>query len=149
MTAERGNDMAATATAKKSRIAMVVDPVPSDRQTLRDRLEEIGYRVVTAEIGAEASERLQSLGGRVCLVIADLNATDREGIPLTQSVKKDNPGIEMILTSGLPLDPDRIHHRGADAFLHKPVTEQDLRRLVSGASDEVDRRSRGREPVPC
>jgi DNA-binding response OmpR family regulator len=96
------------------------------------RLEHSGYRVVTARDGEEAL-RL-ALAERPALAVIDIMMPKLDGYELTRRLRsheetKDMPVI--LLTARVQeADVDRGFEAGADDYLRKPFSPQELRSRV-------------------
>jgi putative two-component system response regulator len=112
---------------------LVVDDEPDVRDTLREHLTGLGYRVVTA---ASAEAALEALGGTAPdLILTDVRMPGMSGIDLCKRLKADarfqlTPVI--ILTVASDLD-SRVAGlaAGADDFFAKPVEFIELRTRVA------------------
>src|SRR4029078_11310551 len=77
---------------------LVIDDVPSVRETLAEMLEGMGQRVVLAESGEMA---LQLLGTNECqLVFTDLAMPDMDGWETTREIRKRWPDMNVVLVTG-------------------------------------------------
>jgi class 3 adenylate cyclase len=112
---------------------LVVDDDPETREALEDQLTMLGYRVVSAETGEAALDRLQGLA--VDLAITDVHMGGMSGIELCSRVKSD-PRLQLIpvilLTGAADLDT-RVAGlgAGADDVFAKPVSSMELRTRVA------------------
>jgi PAS domain S-box-containing protein len=106
-----------------------------DEATLREHLAQKlsdTYVVDTAGNGNEAL--LAVMRAKPALVVTDIVMPDMDGVELLVTLRQ-NPGtrsIPVLLISGRAADEYRIEgfKQGADGFLAKPYTEQDLRALI-------------------
>lgn len=100
------------------------------RELSRELLEDMGYRVVTAEDGREARARFDD---SIDLVITDLNLPDEKGPDLMEDFWARRPDVPAIVTSGAgPEEPSirRVLARPRTAYVSKPVDIDDLDRVV-------------------
>jgi CheY-like chemotaxis protein len=103
---------------------LIVDDDRRLRETIAELLAEDGYRVVTAEHGARALERLR--GEHVCMVLLDLMMPTKSGWQVLADLVGDPElprvpvGVISALVTETPL--------GTVGVLHKPF---DLDRLLS------------------
>jgi CheY-like chemotaxis protein len=97
---------------------------------LKEIVQMLGYRPVTAASGNQALERLSS--GAVDLVITDMNMPGMSGLELMSRVKQTTPQMPVVLISGYGLEhaamTARKHH--ADGFIGKPFHLEDLRHCI-------------------
>jgi len=67
------------------------------------------------------------------VVILDNKLPDGYGIDIIPELKKNQPGLKVIMISGLTdAVMDLALENGADAFLHKPFTKDQLYKSVQG-----------------
>ena len=108
----------------KTPTVLIVDDDRHLRETIAELLSEDGYRVVTAEHGSRALERMQ--GEHVCMVLLDLMMPTKSGWQVLAELLGDPAlprvpvGVISALVTETPL--------GTDGVLHKPF---DLDRLLS------------------
>jgi len=114
------------------------------RDALGELLEEEGYRVVAAEDGRSALERLYA-GARPDLIILDLRMPVMDGWEF-RALQKADPALAEIPIVALSADGSaKAAAIDAHAYVRKPVTADALLAVVSKVFGEVDRkRLRGR-----
>lgn len=108
--------------------------VVEDNDELRDatvdalRLE--GHRV----LGLDCAEALpeQASWRRIDLMLVDLNLPGEDGLALTQRVRAIQPdiGIIMVTARGLSTDKRRGYDSGADIYMTKPVSLDELNAAI-------------------
>jgi CheY-like chemotaxis protein len=100
---------------------IIVDDNEEFRLILRTVLERKGFVVTEASDGQEAIERMSTDPFR--LAIVDLDMPRMNGIELTRRVKKDHPGVPVMMITAYAsfYAPGEILAAGVDAFLQKPV----------------------------
>ncbi len=79
---------------------LVVDDEPEIRRLLVDVLSSPACRVVTAENGADAVEKLQR--GRFSAVVTDINMPRMDGLELLRWIKKNRRKEAVVVMSGSP-----------------------------------------------
>ena len=115
---------------------LVVDDEPVIRQITRATLVRHGYRVLCANEGVEALATFESQrqqGVAIRLVLTDLMMPVMDGPELIRALRRLDPHVKIIATSGL-LDVDVIEElqRASDmVFLQKPFSAEKLLRTVS------------------
>jgi len=112
--------------------------VEDDRDVLaatRDRVEELGYTVVTATSGDEALEMLKN-GLPVDLVFSDIVMPGRlNGIQLAVAVRPLRPELKWLLTSGFTGGAlERLDLPSDFHFLQKPYSQKDLAEKLVAAT---------------
>jgi len=100
-------------------LVLIVDDETPIRRFLRVSLAGEGYRVVEAETGAEALERIA--GQRPDVVILDLGLPDRDGLDLTREIREWS-GVPIVVLSAREKENDKVAalEAGADDYVTKP-----------------------------
>jgi DNA-binding response OmpR family regulator len=126
---------------------LVVDDEPDIRQTLRVFLETAGYRVSEAGNAMEAL-RLAKVTSPA-LILLDLNMPGPGGLTVLKKLKSDPvfKASVMVLTAGTDLESALAGiAAGADAYMTKPVTRDQLlaqvTELMPGGNTDTRRRDR-------
>src|SRR5438034_3125684 len=116
----------------KARI-LVVDDDATMREALRDTLDAEGYGVVAVANAIHAIAELERQ--ETDLVLADLTLPRVSGLELLDSVRRQWPGIEVIVITGqgsIETAVDAIK-RGAYHYVTKPFTPDEILHLVGQA----------------
>ena len=89
-------------------------------------LQKLGYRVLSVSNGNRAIEILKE--NKVAFVILDMLMPGMNGFEIYHKMKKIQPDLKIILTSGYTEDqPDqRSESIGFDGFIQKPFNLQQL-----------------------
>ena len=111
---------------------LVVDDVSSVRDLICDYLRKGGYQVIKADNGKEALE--QAINKKPDVIITDIVMPEMNGLELCRSLKK-NPLTEklpIVLCTSKNQSIDRMWgiKQGADVYLTKPFTEEDIIKAV-------------------
>ena len=132
-----------TATSKES--ILVVDDAPETLEVLRRNLESEGYRVFTAPGVAEALGVLET--NRIDLVITDYKMPKVSGLDLVRHVRENFKDTEVVMITGYASIEGAIQaiKTGAEEYLAKPFTDEELFRAVRRALEKQTRR-RAAEP---
>jgi len=111
-----------------SETVLLIDDEPFILDVGLDLLTAMGYQVITAPGGKEGISRYEAEKDRISVVITDMIMPDMSGGETFDRLKKVNPLVKVILSSGYSLDGEaaRILKRGCNGFIQKPF---DLRRL--------------------
>jgi CheY-like chemotaxis protein len=114
---------------------MVVDDEEAILTITRQILEASGYQVITAENGADALSAYMQDYDKIALVIMDMNMPYLNGALAIHALRKMNPGIKIIATSGLHTQSQatRALQAGAESFIPKPLQTYDLLRSIDEA----------------
>jgi CheY-like chemotaxis protein len=91
-----------------------------------------GYQVLTAQDGLEALTVYCSCPTIVKLVITDVMMPQMDGIKLTRALRKLNPQLPIIASSGHSEEPHRkeLGELGVQVFLRKPYNAESLLRSL-------------------
>ncbi|TBN57300.1 response regulator [Glaciihabitans arcticus] len=103
---------------------LVVEDSADQRLLLRLYFERAGCEVETATSGESAMEALTRL--EPDLVVVDLVLPGMDGWSLTERIRAERPQVAIAITSVL----DTADYPEADATLPKPVTGDDVRRVL-------------------
>jgi DNA-binding response OmpR family regulator len=87
-------------------------------------------REVMAFENSGAFKAYMQAGGLVDILLSDVKLYDETGFDLLRFIKQAQPNIKFITMSASPPDEKTSMELGADAFLAKPFTLQDLFDLV-------------------
>jgi PAS domain S-box-containing protein len=120
----------------KSLKILIVDDVAVNLKLLRVRLEGEGHSVVQARNGVEALKVLNAEGADV--VISDILMPVMDGYRLCHEVRHSErfqkiPFIIHTATYTSPADKELSLGLGANSYLHKPASAQDLMSAISNA----------------
>jgi len=117
---------------------LVVDDNPTNRAILEGHLSAFGVVVATAESGRQALELLRTAaraGQLFDAALIDMHMPVMNGLAMAEAVRRE-PGLAalrlVMLTSLASGDePMLVHKSGIDAFLTKPVRQQELVNVLS------------------
>ncbi len=99
------------------------------RNYVRHTLESEGHDVLTAADGYEALEVSRRYDGVIDLLITDVKMPRMDGIALIQELRKERPGIRILVMSGKTSDELRRENH-MFPFLRKPFLPAALRETV-------------------
>lgn len=105
---------------------LVVDDSPVVKKIVTTTLVKKGFEVKEALDGVAALEIL--LSEKIDLVITDLNMPKMDGLQLTREIRK-NPmykRIPVIMLTTNPSEEQKALEAGANLYLKKPVTSEEL-----------------------
>lgn len=107
---------------------LVVDDEKSILAVSRQTLEAFGYRVLTAENGAQAMALFAQHREEIAVVITDMMMPVMDGPALIAALQRLNPTVRIIAASGLDARAQlaQVVHFGVAEFLAKPCTAEDL-----------------------
>lgn len=127
---------------KKDRI-LIVDDSSTTLEVLQRNLTAAGYRVFTAPGVAEAIEILE--GTALDLVITDLKMPEVSGLDLVRHVRENFEDTEVMMITGYPSVQGAVNaiKTGAEEFIAKPFTDEELLSAVQRALDKLKVRKSG------
>lgn len=130
-------------------LILVVDDELAVRRVTRQTLLSFGYRVVTAEDGAEALALYVSQRDEIALVLTDMMMPILDGISTIRALRRINPSLPIIAASGLSSHEEviRVSNAGVEHFLSKPYSAHQLLTMLRKALPHHPARGRvqGRE----
>ena len=129
----------AGAGAGSSARILLVDDDPNVRETFEAALVHGGHSV---EAFGHAQSALQALArGTFDLVITDLTMPHITGLDVARAVKRDHPGIPVVLLTGWAVERDDqdIRESGVARLLAKPCLIEDLLAVVKELIDPARR----------
>ncbi|WP_319410001.1 PAS domain S-box protein [uncultured Desulfosarcina sp.] len=117
---------------------LLVDDEPTLIDVGRQLLEKLGYRVSTAEGSTAALERFRNIEPPIDLVLTDMTMPKMTGDKLAIELLKIKPDLPIILATGysVAITPEKALKMGIKAFVHKPIVEADLAKIVRNVLDE-------------
>jgi len=94
----------------------------------QEMLSSLGYKVLGAISGKKAIELYRKNREAIDIVILDMIMPDTGGNDTYSELKKIDPGIKVLLSSGYSIDGQatKIMNRGCNGFIQKPFTMKNL-----------------------
>jgi two-component system cell cycle sensor histidine kinase/response regulator CckA len=94
----------------------------------KEILKVLGYTVHTANSGEKAVAVYRAHKDDIDMVILDMIMPDLSGGETYDQLKKINPHVKVLLSSGYSIDSQtsEILKRGCDGFIEKPFDIEDL-----------------------
>jgi DNA-binding NtrC family response regulator len=125
--------------SEKGRI-LAVDDTPSTLAMLQRNLVSQGYQVFTAPGVAEAIRMVEATP--VDLVITDLKMPGASGMDLIRHIRENFKDMEVMMITGYPTIEGAVTavKSGAEDFLAKPFTDEELFSAVQRAFAKLQRR---------
>jgi signal transduction histidine kinase/CheY-like chemotaxis protein len=119
---------------------LFVDDVESIRNSAKVCLERSGYKVTTASSGQEALEVFLANPDHFNLVMTDQAMANMTGEELSIELLRLRPDIPIVICTGHSevISPESSREMGIRAFLQKPATPMELRRVVREVLDEAE-----------
>jgi chemotaxis protein histidine kinase CheA/ActR/RegA family two-component response regulator len=111
---------------------LIVDDALSVRNSLKQLVQDAGYRVEAARDGIEAIDTLRAFKPRI--VLTDLEMPNMNGVELTSHLRgrDDMKGVPIIMITSRSQDKHRrmAEQAGVDAYLTKPYNDVDLLQTI-------------------
>ena len=128
---------------EKERI-LVVDDAPGTLEVLQRNLNSEGYQVFTAPGVPEAIKILEATS--VDLVITDLKMPKASGLDLTRHVRENFRDTEVMMITGYASIEGAVEavKTGAEEYLTKPFTDEELSSAVRRALEKLQMRRAGK-----
>ena len=91
-------------------------------------LKRLGYRVLTAYSGCEGLQLFEKNKSKIDLIISDLEMPNMNGNEVMDKLRKIDPQIKVILSSGALTDADEkdVMNKGFNGFIKKPYNMNTL-----------------------
>jgi CheY-like chemotaxis protein len=121
----------------RGELILVVDDEAAIREALVETLQDYGYRAYTAEDGSDALALYFQRRDEIKLVLTDLSMGGMDGIALIRALRKVDPTVRAIVSSG-HLQQEQIitlESLGVKRFLDKPYTANKLLRTLRETLD--------------
>jgi two-component system, cell cycle sensor histidine kinase and response regulator CckA len=120
-------------------LILLIDDERSVLEITKETLESYNYRVITARDGTEALALLQSRNIiSIDLVLTDINMPVMDGPTTIRMLRKIDPAIKIILSSGVIVEVNAKKFAMLDtqAFLRKPYTTEVLLKTIREVLDK-------------
>ncbi len=117
---------------KKATI-LVVDDILENRKLVQASLKDFDFKIIMAENGQEAIERLKDI--KIDLILMDLRMPIMDGYKATAIIKSDKKfkktPVIALTASVMGKDLEKVEEFGFDGYLRKPVILDDLIEKIS------------------
>jgi two-component system chemotaxis response regulator CheY len=117
-----------------AKTALIVDDSKSMRQMVGMTLRTAGFVVVEGENGREALDKLAGAGGKVDIIITDLNMPIMDGLTFIQQVRTQAKSrftpILMLTTESLDSKKAEGKAAGATGWIVKPFHPEQLIKVI-------------------
>jgi two-component system, cell cycle sensor histidine kinase and response regulator CckA len=109
-------------------LVLVVEDETLVQQSTKNALEEYNYTTLTANDGIDAIALYAEHSDAIDIVLMDLMMPTLDGLTAARTLKKLNPNVKIITTSGLITNRQKVEAAeiSVQAFLSKPYTVQEL-----------------------
>lgn len=121
----------------RQELILVVDDESAILTVTRHTLELFGYRVLTAENGADAVRLVAEREKEIALVLLDMMMPVMDGSEAALAMRRLQPALRIVGASGLDAAaPGRAASAGIKRLLRKPFSTAELLTTVRGVLDE-------------
>lgn len=112
---------------------LLVDDEETVRGIGREMLQELGFRVITANDGREAIEAFRAAPD-IAFVILDLTMPHMDGEQCFRELRQLNPGVKVIMSSGFSEHEvnQKFAGKGLAGFIQKPYRISVLKEAIAG-----------------
>jgi two-component system cell cycle sensor histidine kinase/response regulator CckA len=124
---------ASTTRLRGNETILLVEDDSAVSNSVRSILEQLGYRVLSAETGTEAMEVWNVHRKEIKLLLTDLIMPDEmSGEELAVQLRREKPDLKIIYTSGYSKDSRQTSHSLQEGinFLPKPYSPQKLSEIL-------------------
>lgn len=127
---------------------LVVDDTPSTLEVLRRNLMNCGFQVLTASDVPSALSILDRMP--IDLVITDFRMPGQSGLDLVRHVRENFSRAEILMITGYPSVQGAVEalRQGAEDYLAKPFTDEELRTAVYRVLDKLKLKQLSQKEVP-
>ncbi|MGB3861963.1 MAG: sigma-54 dependent transcriptional regulator [Candidatus Aminicenantaceae bacterium] len=127
---------------------LVVDDSLDMLEVVQRNLEAQGYRVSTSPCAVEAIKILES--APIDLVITDLKMPDVDGLSLIKHIQGNFKETEVMMITGYPSIEGAVEavKTGAEEYLAKPFTDEELLNAVERVLEKADTRKAALKQSP-
>ena len=118
-----------------SETILVIEDEDDVIDVMRTTLERLGYRVLVAKTGTEATEIARSFDGEIDLAILDIVLPDMQGNRVYPLIMEARPNLKVIVCSGYAVNGpgQEVLDAGAQDFVQKPFLLETLSEKVKKA----------------
>jgi len=131
----QGDSPGGFASEKEKGKILVVDDEPGIRKMIRTLLGRHGFGVLEAGDGVTATGIYRSQPESIGLALIDLVMPLMDGIALATELKRLNPRLAVVVTSGIDFEHRiaELTALGITDYLHKPFQRTQLLEVVTSA----------------
>jgi two-component system cell cycle sensor histidine kinase/response regulator CckA len=126
-------------TQKGSGTILLADDHAGLRESAREMLESLGYRVISANNGMEAVQLFKTNADQIDLVVLDVVMPSLSGPDAYSQISAIRPGTKAIFTSGYSAETASLKSaiNESTPILQKPYGLKSLRQAIRSALDSV------------
>ena len=112
----------------RGRTILVIDDEEMVVNITEIMLKKLGHQIHKAHSGQEGLSVFQTYRNQIDLIICDMIMPRMDGLELVHRLRKINPRVKVLLSSGSLIDEDEkdVVNRGFDGLIKKPYKLNDL-----------------------
>ena len=116
---------------------MIVDDEPINIEAVKELLEALGYKVLTAQSGKKAIELYRKHSKDIKLIILDMIMPEMNGKETVVKLMEMDKNVRVLLASGYSIDGEAktILELGCKGFIQKPFRAEELSRKIRDVLD--------------
>jgi len=122
---------------KGTETILVVDDEEYILKACRAMLTDLGYAVLTARSGEEATAIFRELDAQIDLVILDMIMPEMDGRETFERLKQIDPAINVLISSGYSIEEiaSDMLSLGCDDFIQKPFDMYQVSKMIRNVLD--------------
>ncbi len=122
---------------KGTETILVVDDEEYILKACRAMLTDLGYAVLTARSGEEATAIFRELDAQIDLVILDMIMPEMDGRETFEQLKQIDPAINVLISSGYSIEEiaSDMLALGCDDFIQKPFDMYQVSKMIRNVLD--------------
>jgi two-component system cell cycle sensor histidine kinase/response regulator CckA len=122
---------------KGTETILVVDDEEYILKACRAMLTDLGYAVLTARSGEEATAIFRELDAQIDLVILDMIMPEMDGHETFEQLKQIDPAITVLISSGYSIEEiaSDMLSLGCDDFIQKPFDMYQVSKMIRNVLD--------------
>jgi len=119
---------------------LIVDDEPINIEAVKELLEALGYKILTAQSGKEAIELFREHSKDIKLVILDMIMPEMNGKETLIKLMEIDKKVRVLLSSGYSINGEaaKILEMGCKGFIRKPLMIEELSRKTRDVLDSKD-----------
>ncbi|BAQ66656.1 hybrid sensor histidine kinase/response regulator [Geminocystis sp. NIES-3709] len=126
-------------------LILIVDDETSIQEVTKISLENYNYKTIVANDGIEAISFYEKHQQEISVILMDMMMPNLDGITAIRSLKKINPQVKIIASSGLIANRELALEANVSTFLSKPYTVkqllQTLTEIIGGKLENIHQTS--------
>ena len=121
-------------------LILAADDEAEIRTVLEATLMRSGYKVIAASDGNEALKIYTLQAGTIKMVLTDIMMPHADGIALSRALKKINPEVKIIASTGQrdPVRSEELRGLGVKALLQKPYNREKLLLVIKAVLEGAE-----------